>query len=201
MLISSQEQSGGDVIAMEMYVVCDNPHQTYWLAAVYVYKGLLLIFGTFLAWETRKVSIAVLNDSRLIGFCVYNVVVICAFAVPVNHVLSDTQSTLRFVISSAFTIFCTTLVLCIVFVPKVTKSTKVCIKGKVTCKSISVVFRTGLSQKMSTFLWLIPTRFCRHFFIVASTVLPLKASLLFICINWFTYLFDALHLRAEIKPT
>ncbi|XP_064614429.1 LOW QUALITY PROTEIN: gamma-aminobutyric acid type B receptor subunit 1-like [Liolophura sinensis] len=116
---AEQEQSGGDVIVMEMYIVCVSPYQTYWLAAAYVYKGLLLIFGTFLAWETRKVSIPVLNDSRLIGFCVYNVVVICAFAVPVNHVLSDTQSTLRFVITSAFTIFCTTLVLCIVFVPKV----------------------------------------------------------------------------------
>ena len=31
------------------------------------FKGILLLFGLFLAWETRKVEIATLNDSRYIG--------------------------------------------------------------------------------------------------------------------------------------
>ena len=31
------------------------------------FKGILLLFGLFLAWETRKVKIATLNDSRYIG--------------------------------------------------------------------------------------------------------------------------------------
>jgi 7 transmembrane sweet-taste receptor of 3 GCPR. len=34
---------------------------------MYCYKGFLLIFGLFLAWETRNVKVAVLNDSKYIG--------------------------------------------------------------------------------------------------------------------------------------
>lgn len=43
----------------------DNPYV--WLLLVYGFKGILLVFGLFLAWETRKVKIAALNDSHHIG--------------------------------------------------------------------------------------------------------------------------------------
>lgn len=36
----------------------------HWTAALYVYKGLFLLFGVFLAWDTRHVRIAALNDSK-----------------------------------------------------------------------------------------------------------------------------------------
>lgn len=119
----TQVLDGGNVIATETYILCYNSNQLYWISAQYIYKGLLLAFGTFLAWETRHVRIAALNDSREIGFCVYNVVVICVFGVPVYHLLSANQSNLRFLISSSLIIFCTTLVLCIVFIPKVRNRT------------------------------------------------------------------------------
>jgi gamma-aminobutyric acid type B receptor len=38
-----------------------------WLIVVYGTKALLLLFGLFLAWETRKVKISALNDSQHIG--------------------------------------------------------------------------------------------------------------------------------------
>ncbi|KAL5006196.1 hypothetical protein ScPMuIL_015002 [Solemya velum] len=107
-----------DVVITTIYTNCYNKNQVYWYAAIYIYKGLLLVFGTFLAWETRMVQIPALNDSKLIGFCVYNIVVVCAFGVPIGHVLPTEQTTLKFVLVSLLTIFCTTLVLCIVFVPK-----------------------------------------------------------------------------------
>lgn len=46
---------------------CESDHLSYWLGAVYAFKGLLLVFGVFLAWETRAVTIPALNDSRYIG--------------------------------------------------------------------------------------------------------------------------------------
>ena len=36
----------------------------YWLGAMLVYKGLLLLFGLFLAWETRNIQVQALNDSK-----------------------------------------------------------------------------------------------------------------------------------------
>ena len=35
-----------------------------WLGAMLVYKGLLLLFGLFLAWETRHIQVQALNDSK-----------------------------------------------------------------------------------------------------------------------------------------
>ena len=37
---------------------------TKWLGVVYAYKGAILIFGVYLAWTTRNVSIPTLNDSK-----------------------------------------------------------------------------------------------------------------------------------------
>ena len=34
---------------------------TYWLLPIYAYKGLLMIFGAFLAWETRKVNVSMIQ--------------------------------------------------------------------------------------------------------------------------------------------
>lgn len=76
------------------------------------------IFGAFLAWETRHVSIPALNDSKYVGMSVYNVVIMCIMGAAISFVLSDKQDA-SFIIISVFIIFCTTGTLCLVFVPKV----------------------------------------------------------------------------------
>ena len=60
-----------------------------------------------------------LNDSKLIGFCIYNVVIVCVFGVPLTHVLPREQTTLNFVLLTTLVMFCTTMCLCILFIPKV----------------------------------------------------------------------------------
>ncbi|XP_078356482.1 gamma-aminobutyric acid type B receptor subunit 2-like [Oculina patagonica] len=99
---------------------CESDNLTYWLGAVYAFKGLLLVFGVFLAWETRGVTIPALNDSRYIGMSVYNVVILSILGVAITSVIRSHQDA-TFAITAVFIIFCTTLTLCFVFVPKVTK--------------------------------------------------------------------------------
>ncbi|ROT67339.1 putative gamma-aminobutyric acid type B receptor subunit 2 isoform X3 [Penaeus vannamei] len=77
-----------------------------------------MVFGCFLAWETRLVSIPALNDSKYIGMSVYNVVIMCIIGAPISYILSDEQDA-SYLIISAFIIFCTTGTLCLVFVPKI----------------------------------------------------------------------------------
>ena len=108
-----------NVIVWEVYHYCSNTYQGYWIAVVYVYKGLLLVFGMFLAWETRHVTVPELNDSKYIGACIYNVVVVCIFGVPLAHVLPHEQSTLVYVLESSLIIYCTAICQCIIFIPKV----------------------------------------------------------------------------------
>jgi gamma-aminobutyric acid type B receptor len=94
---------------------------TIFVGCTYAYKGLLMLFGAFLAWETRQVQIPALNDSKYVGMSVYNVAIMCILGVAVTFVLKDEQ-TASFVIISVFIIFCTTGTLCLVFVPKVSSS-------------------------------------------------------------------------------
>ena len=79
---------------------------------------LFQVFGCFLAWETRQVTIPALNDSKYIGMSVYNVVIMCVCGAAVSFVIND-RPTSSFVIIGFFIIFCTTITLCLVFVPKV----------------------------------------------------------------------------------
>lgn len=101
------------------YFFCDDDNKGPWIAAIYVYKGLLLIFGLFLAWETRTVSLEEINDSKAIGACIYNVVIFCILGVPLAHVLDFTQTALKFVLEALLMLTCTTIIQCIIFVPKV----------------------------------------------------------------------------------
>ena len=61
-----------DIIYRPMIYHCTMNNSFVWLLLVYGFKGILLIFGSFLAWETRKVKIAALNDSHHIGKFAYS---------------------------------------------------------------------------------------------------------------------------------
>lgn len=43
------------------------------LGVVYGYKGLLLLLGIFLAYETKSISTEKINDHRAVGMAIYNV--------------------------------------------------------------------------------------------------------------------------------
>ncbi|KAG7276577.1 hypothetical protein CRUP_019627, partial [Coryphaenoides rupestris] len=52
---------------------CSSEKMNTWLGVVYGYKGLLLLLGIFLAYETKSVSTEKINDHRAVGMAIYNV--------------------------------------------------------------------------------------------------------------------------------
>ncbi|XP_035777625.1 gamma-aminobutyric acid type B receptor subunit 2-like isoform X2 [Anopheles albimanus] len=106
-----------DVIIVQENEYCQSSRMTIFIGVIYAYKGLLLIFGAFLAWETRHVSIPALNDSKHVGLSVYNCVIMCVMGAAIALVLSDRKDAV-FILISLFIIFCTTATLFLVFVPK-----------------------------------------------------------------------------------
>ncbi|KAL1130635.1 hypothetical protein AAG570_011877, partial [Ranatra chinensis] len=106
-----------DVIIYPENEYCKSHHMNIFVGIIYAYKGLLMIFGAFLAWETRHVSIPALNDSKYVGMSVYNVVLMCIMGAAVSFVLSDQQNA-SFLLISVFILFCATITLWLVFVPK-----------------------------------------------------------------------------------
>lgn len=93
--------------------VCRHLEMTF-----FPFSLLFQLFGCFLAWETRNVSIPALNDSKYIGMSVYNVGIMCIIGAAVSFLTRD-QPNVQFCIVALVIIFCSTITLCLVFVPKV----------------------------------------------------------------------------------
>lgn len=79
----------------------------------------MLVFGSFLAWQTRKVTFPGLNDSKYIGISVYNVVICSFVAAPSQYFVSKEMVELYYGITSFGIVLCTASVLKLIFIPKV----------------------------------------------------------------------------------
>ena len=71
-----------------------------------------------MAWETKNVKIPALNDSQYIGMNIYNVVLSSVTVVALSSLLSD-RPTLSYTLVSALIILSTTVLLGLLFLPKV----------------------------------------------------------------------------------
>ena len=98
--------------------ICSASKQYIWIGILFAYKGLLLMVGVFLAFETRNVKISQLNDSHLIGMCVYTTVVLSIALSPVALLL-DTNVDIFYGVIGVLILFGTTLILSLLFIPKV----------------------------------------------------------------------------------
>ncbi|KAL3112844.1 hypothetical protein niasHT_019170 [Heterodera trifolii] len=97
---------------------CQSDHSLPFQVVFFLFKGMLMLFGCFLAWETRAVNVPALNDSKYIGISVYIVVVLCVVGLALAFILQEHLNE-AFAIVSFFVLSSTTLTLCLVFVPKV----------------------------------------------------------------------------------
>uniref|UniRef100_A0A914H3R8 G-protein coupled receptors family 3 profile domain-containing protein n=1 Tax=Globodera rostochiensis TaxID=31243 RepID=A0A914H3R8_GLORO len=97
---------------------CESAHSLTFQMVFFLFKGMLMLFGCFLAWETRAVNVPALNDSKYIGISVYIVVVLCVVGIALAFILQEHLNE-AFAIVSFFILSSTTLTLCLVFVPKV----------------------------------------------------------------------------------
>ncbi|XP_014679855.1 PREDICTED: gamma-aminobutyric acid type B receptor subunit 1-like [Priapulus caudatus] len=116
--ISEQsDMMDADIVYHAFTDTCTSSREMYFISSIYCVLGLLLIVGAVLAWETRQVKVEALNDSQLIGICIYNAVVLSVMGVAVAFVLTD-QPSLRYALLAGFIIIGTTFTSCLIFVPK-----------------------------------------------------------------------------------
>ena len=84
-----------------------------------MYKAVELVFSLIFAFETRKVKVKELNDSKIIVFCVYTLV-ISAIALTPTTILLQNQPTAQYAVTGIVCLLTATVLLAITFVPKVT---------------------------------------------------------------------------------
>ena len=51
-----------DLLYLPELPLCFSPHMRWWTGALYAYKGLLLIFGVYMAWETKSVQVSTIKE-------------------------------------------------------------------------------------------------------------------------------------------
>ncbi|XP_029975855.1 gamma-aminobutyric acid type B receptor subunit 1 isoform X1 [Salarias fasciatus] len=106
-----------DVLIQPLLEHCSSHKMNTWLGVVYGYKGLLLLLGIFLAYETKSVSTEKINDHRAVGMAIYNVAVLCMITAPVTMILSSQQDA-SFAFASLAIVFSVYITLVVLFVPK-----------------------------------------------------------------------------------
>uniref|UniRef100_A0A8C6TKE1 Gamma-aminobutyric acid type B receptor subunit 1 n=1 Tax=Neogobius melanostomus TaxID=47308 RepID=A0A8C6TKE1_9GOBI len=106
-----------DVLIQPLLEHCSSDKINTWLGVVYGYKGLLLLLGIFLAYETKSVSTEKINDHRAVGMAIYNVAVLCLITAPVTMILSSQQDA-SFAFAALAVVFSAYITLVVLFVPK-----------------------------------------------------------------------------------
>ncbi|XP_022101780.1 gamma-aminobutyric acid type B receptor subunit 1-like isoform X2 [Acanthaster planci] len=90
-----------------------------WLAGIYIFNGVQLVFGLFLAYETRNVTIPALNDSKNIGMSVYNVFILSCVGAIFSLLMDPLKTETIFLVTSLCVLVSTTTTLLIIFTPKI----------------------------------------------------------------------------------
>ena len=99
--------------------LCSSDTSHIWIPILLVYKAVELVFSLIFAFETRKVKVKELNDSKIIVFCVYTLVV-SAIALTPTTILLHNKPTAQYAVTGIVCLLTGTVLLAITFVPKVT---------------------------------------------------------------------------------
>ncbi|XP_072037397.1 gamma-aminobutyric acid type B receptor subunit 2-like [Amphiura filiformis] len=96
---------------------CESKYEAIFLSILAVIKGVLLVFGVFLAWKTRNVAISSLNDSKYIAFSVYTTAIVVILLIPALTVTTNDVEA-QFILIGFAVVFTISVVLLLVFLPK-----------------------------------------------------------------------------------
>ena len=111
--------------------VCDADMSLEWLSVLFVYKGIVLLAGLFVAFETRKVTLASLNESRYIAMSIYGAVIVSIALTPIGLLLEDFPNA-QYGILGIMIILCVTIILGLVFITKVGTLQYTCVPSVIT---------------------------------------------------------------------
>ena len=93
---------------------------TVWVVIIMIIKGVLLIFGIFLVFQTGKIKAEFFQDARFTGMAIYGVAFCCAVGVPtalfLMYYFYDDSG---YVIATTTITFCSYLILFTIFIPKI----------------------------------------------------------------------------------
>ncbi len=64
-----------DVKIVYQFQQCRSKHHMIWIGLLYSIKGILIVIGIYLSYETRASKLEMINDAHLVRMCTYNIFV------------------------------------------------------------------------------------------------------------------------------
>ena len=101
---------------------CSSDTSHIWIPILLVYKAVELVFSLIFAFETRKVKVKELSDSKIVAFSVYTIVV-SAIALTPTILLLQNKPTVHYAVTGGICLLTATALLAVIFIPKVTSYT------------------------------------------------------------------------------
>uniref|UniRef100_A0A1I8GNL1 G_PROTEIN_RECEP_F3_4 domain-containing protein n=1 Tax=Macrostomum lignano TaxID=282301 RepID=A0A1I8GNL1_9PLAT len=117
--LKDQEVVSDGTLIQQTLTSCRCNNNWLWKGIIIGMKAIFLLFGIFFAWETRTVHVEVLNDSKTIGVCVYNTMVMGLIGVVLDFALPNSAVDLRHLLLSSCVIICSTTTVLLVFGGKI----------------------------------------------------------------------------------
>ena len=111
--------------------VCDADMSLEWLSVLFVYKGVVLLAGLFVAFESRKVTLVSLNESRYVAMSIYGAIIVSIALTPIGLLLEEFPNA-QYGILGIMIILCVTIILGLVFVTKVGTLQYTCVHSVIT---------------------------------------------------------------------
>ncbi|KAK0056695.1 gamma-aminobutyric acid type B receptor subunit 2 [Biomphalaria pfeifferi] len=148
---TTPSESDKDIEYINQYKKCDSKYRLQFTSAVLAIQGIVILFGTFLAIQTRKVTCPELNDSKWIALCIYNVIVLSPVGVVVVMATSD-KPEINYALEASMVTLITAMTECLIFVPKIIayrnhdKTSKENVKRSSQLHDLAVVERTASSE-------------------------------------------------------
>ncbi|XP_067655447.1 gamma-aminobutyric acid type B receptor subunit 2-like [Haliotis asinina] len=118
-LPEQSDPADSDHLIQPLLEVCSCKYGGFWVTVLLAFKGLLLLFGLFLSWQTRHIAIDGINDSRYTRMSVYTVALVSLVGVPVFYLLGPANIAAVYIICPVCIIVGTSVTVCLIFVPKV----------------------------------------------------------------------------------
>lgn len=113
------EMGESDEIIYEPEIhICKCKHEIIWIGICFSVKGISLILGLYLSYETRNSKIEIMNDSKYAALSIYNIVVLSLITAPVVIIIQNQLDAVFCFLAFSINL-CSLLTYALMFVPKV----------------------------------------------------------------------------------
>ncbi|CAF2663216.1 unnamed protein product [Rotaria sp. Silwood2] len=107
-----------DVKTVYQFQQCRSNHHMIWIGLLYSIKGILIVIGIYLSYETRASKLEMINDAHLVRMCTYNIFIVCLISASLTLIIERNQDA-DFAFASIAIILCCFVSFGLIFLPKI----------------------------------------------------------------------------------